>query len=119
MGPVPLRRAASLVLVGATRLGGLTGCKYSAALSKREVVVLFKPGATQAEHRLILASCSNVTNAIPEPMGNGKLVSELASNVRFRVDHASDAELAQLTECFTEPQFNSFVQSYDIPDLSH
>ena len=116
---MPLRRAAAAVLVTATLFGGLTGCKYAAALSKREVVVLFKPGATQAQHQLVLASCSNVANAVPEAMGNGKLVSELASNVRFRVDHASDAQLAQLFECFDEPQFKAFIQSYDIPDLSH
>ncbi|BEP15687.1 hypothetical protein acdb102_39980 [Acidothermaceae bacterium B102] len=116
---MPLRRVLACALVGASLLGGLTGCKYGDALSKREVVVLFKPGATQAQHRLLLASCSDVANAIPEPMGTGTMVSELASNVRFRVDKASDAELAQLTECFQKPQFASFVQSYDIPDLSH
>jgi hypothetical protein len=116
--PTP-RRAAAAALVAAALVGGLTGCKYSDALSKREAVVIFKPGATQAEHRLVLASCSDIPNAIPEPMGNGKLVSELDSNVRFRIDKISDADLAKLSLCFEQPQFESFVQSYDIPDTSH
>ena len=43
-------------------------------------------------------------------MGNGKLVSELMSNVRFRVDKASDADLNKLAQC--SEKF-AFVQSYD------
>jgi hypothetical protein len=116
---VSLRRLLACLLATASLLGGLTGCKYSDALSKREAVVIFKPGATQAEHRLVLASCSDIPNAVPEPMGNGKLVSELDSNVRFRIDKISDADLAKLSLCFEQPQFESFIQSYDIPDTSH
>jgi hypothetical protein len=53
---------------------------------------------------------------VPEAMGDGKLVSELASNVRFRIDKASDADLAKLSVCFE--QF-SFVKSYDPTDFGH
>jgi hypothetical protein len=110
---VPLRRVAALLLVCATVL---SGCRYSAALSKREVVVVFQPHATQAQHRLVLASCGNITDVAPEAMGNGQLPSELMSNVRFRIDHASDANLGRLYDCLL--QF-SFVLTSDIPDTSH
>jgi hypothetical protein len=113
---VPARRLTACLLVGATLL---SGCKYSAALSKREWVVIFKPGATQEQHRLVLAACSNIPHVVPEPMGNGTMVSELASNVRFRVDKASDADLAKLSQCFGQEKFASFVKSYDQPDTSH
>lgn len=96
---------------------GLAGCKYSDALDKREAVVIFKPGATQAQHRLVLASCSDVPDAVAEPMGNGTLVAELANNVRFRIDRISDANLAKLALCFG--RFPQFVKSWDIPDTSH
>jgi hypothetical protein len=109
------RRALAAVLTLAA-MSGVSACKYGAALSKREVVVIFKPGATQDQHRLVLASCGSIPHALPEAMGQGTLVSELASNVRYRVDKASDADMQKLVSCFQ--QF-SFVQSYDIPDLSH
>jgi hypothetical protein len=112
LSPRPL----ALTLAAVTLLGG---CKYSEALSKREWVVIFKPGATQEQHRQVLAACSNIPNVVPEPMGDGKLVSELASNVRFRVDKASDADLAALATCFAQPQFASFVKSYDPTDFGH
>jgi hypothetical protein len=113
---VPFTRSVALTLATATLLGG---CKYSEGLSKREWVVIFKPGATQVQHQQLLQACSNIPNVVPEPMGHGKLVSELASNVRFRVDKASDANLAALATCFGQPQFASFVQSYDPTDFGH
>jgi hypothetical protein len=107
------RRTVALSLAAATLLGG---CKYSAALGKREWVVIFKPGATQDQHKLVLASCSDIPHVAAEPMGDGKLVSELASNVRFRVDKATDADLAKLSVCFE--QF-PFVKSFDPTDFGH
>jgi hypothetical protein len=107
------RRTLALSLAAATLLGG---CKYSAALGKREWVVIFKPGATQDQHKLVLATCGNIPHVVPEAMGDGKLVSELDSNVRFRIDKATDADLAKLSVCFE--QF-SFVKSYDPTDFGH
>ena len=59
-------------------------------------MVIFKPGATQQQHQLVLASCGDIPNVVPEAMGNGKLESELAGNVRFRIDKATDGQLGQL-----------------------
>ncbi|MDX6226653.1 MAG: hypothetical protein QOI76_43 [Frankiales bacterium] len=109
-------RTLAVSLAAATLLGG---CKYSAALGKREWVVIFKPGATQDQHKLVLAGCSNIPHVDPEPMGTGQLVSELASNVRFRIDKASDADLARLSTCIGQPAFASFVKSYDPTDFGH
>jgi hypothetical protein len=110
---VPLRRTAALLLLAASVL---SGCKYGAALSKREAVVIFKPGATQAQHRLVLATCGDIPHAVAEPIGNGQQVAELASNVRYRIDKIDDANLNKLVLCIR--QFD-FVKSYDIPDTSH
>jgi hypothetical protein len=109
------RRALAGVLALAS-LTGLSGCKYGAALAKREWVVIFKPGATQDQHRVVLATCGNIPNVVPEAMGNGKLVSELDSNVRFRIDKATDGQLAQLVTCF---QRFDFIKSYDPTDFGH
>lgn len=114
MPPAP-RSLAALAAVLSLCVG-LGGCKYSEALAKREWVVIFKPGATQEQHKLVLATCSDIPHVDPEPIGNGTLVSELASNVRFRVDKASDGDLNKLALCFEK---FPFVQSYDPTDTSH
>ena len=98
---------------------GLSGCKYGAALGKREWVVIFKPGASQEQHKQVLAACSGIAHVDPEPMGTGTLVSERLSNVRFRVDKASDGDLAKLSICLGQDKFKAIVQSYDQPDTSH
>jgi hypothetical protein len=110
-------RTAASALAFALLVTGLGGCKYSKALGEQEWVVIFKPGATQAQHRLVLASCGDIPHVAPEPMGNGTMVSELDSNVRFRVDKASDADLAKLSTCLA--QFPTFVKSYDPTDFGH
>ena len=97
----------------------LSGCKYSKALGRQEWVVIFKPGATQQEHREVLAECTGIPHVDPEPMGDGTMVSELASNVRFEVDKASDADLAKLSGCLGQDKFASFVKSYDPTDFGH
>jgi hypothetical protein len=104
--------ALSLALLAAS-----TSCKYSQALEKREAVVLFQPGATQAQHRLVRSACSGIPGVVVEPMGHGKQVAELASNVRFRIDKADDAQLAQLSLCLRK--YPDIVLSFDIPDASH
>lgn len=97
----------------------MSGCKYSKALGEQEWVVIFKPGATQAEHRLVLNACGSLPHVAGEPMGTGTLESELDSNVRFRVDKADDADLAALSTCIGQPRFESFVKSYDPTDFGH
>ena len=42
---------------------------------------------------------SHVPQAIPEPLPTDHLASDLASDVRYRVDHASDGDLAKLQQC--------------------
>jgi hypothetical protein len=111
----PVRNLSREVIILAAVLS-LSGCKYSAALGKQEWVVIFKPAATQAQHQLVLAACSGIPHVQPEPIGNGRLVSELAANVRFRTDRATDADLAQLVTCF---QRFDFIQSYDPTDFGH
>lgn len=79
-------------------LGGLVGCgKYTA---QREVVVTFKPRATQAEHDAARAACTGVVaRSTPVPKPTSTLRSVQLHDVRFRVDSANDGELAQLYEC--------------------
>jgi hypothetical protein len=116
---VPTARRLALLSTASLLVVGLGGCKYAANLSKVEWVVIFKPGATQAQHRVVLDSCSNIPHVDPEPLGTGTLESEQLSNVRFRVDNATDADLAKLSVCLEQPQFATIVQSYDPTDPSH
>ena len=87
------------------------------ALSKRELVVHFDPTATSAQHRAALDGCAHVTpHASPEPFSTTGPVSNQINNVRFRIDHADDRDLAHLETCLSK---QPGVVGDDIPDLTN
>jgi hypothetical protein len=94
--------------VFACLLGGLpavmlTGCRQTASLSKQEVVVAFTLTATQADHARVWTLCQHVGGATPEPLvTTSKYPATLRSNVRFRVDHATNLQLQQLFDCLKQ-----------------
>lgn len=96
-------------------LAVLSGCNTS-ALTKREVVVYFKPSAPTSDQAAALKACAHASpEAIPEPIIKSNLVSDSVGDVRFRVDHADDKQLAILTECLNR---QPGVEGWDIPDLT-
>lgn len=104
------RTAAALVSVALVA----SGCgAYGAALREQEVVVYFKPEATQAVHAAARAACSDIPNVSPEPMIKSKYKSDMVADVRFRIDNASDADLAKLYSCLRNQKD---VVGVNIPD---
>ena len=58
------------------------------------------PGGYFSAVRLkVRAACSHVPQAVPEPLPTDHLASDIAYDVRYRVDHASDGDLAKLQQC--------------------
>jgi hypothetical protein len=107
------RFVAGVVAAGALIV--LSGCN-SSSLTKRELVVYFQQGAPQSEHVAALHACGHVTPAaVPEPIDTSNLLSNSVGNVRFRIDHADDKQIALLTECLNK---QPGVVGFDIPDLT-
>ncbi len=106
------RRAAAGVIAAALLLPTVAGCaKFNAALGQQEAVVSFKDGTSNATRLKVRAACSRVPQAIPEPLPTDHMASDLLNDVRYRVDHASDADLARLQQCLQ--RFRS-VAGFDI-----
>jgi hypothetical protein len=96
-----VRPATVASLLAVAVAGVIAGCgKYGA---QREVVVTFKPGATQAQHDAARTACTGVVaRSTPEPRPTSTLPSVRLNDVRFRVDAANDGELAKLYECLRQ-----------------
>lgn len=89
----------STLAVTALLLAGAVGCNAD-ALSKREIVVHFKADATDADHRAAQAACADAAPHVsPEPIVHSSYASTRVADVRFRVDHANDNDLAKLYIC--------------------
>ncbi|HVS68884.1 MAG TPA: hypothetical protein VHE56_10055 [Mycobacteriales bacterium] len=94
----------------------VSGCNAS-ALTKRELVVHFDAAATQAQHRAALEACAHATPAAtPEPFSTAGPASNLVGDVRFRIDHADDRDIATLETCLSR---QPGVQGDEIPDLTN
>jgi len=108
------------LLVVASGLLLLAGCggKLTRGLSVQEVVVYFSPSATPAQHAEVLHECSGIPGTTPEPLpGPSAPLSSRVYDVRFRVDHASNQQLARLLSCLSSHKSQG-VGGYDIPDTS-
>lgn len=107
---IPLAVAAGAILLAAA------GCN-SAALTKQELVVYFTADAPIADHAAALRACAHATpDATPEPMSTSSLPSASVGDVRFRIDHANDKDVALLTECLAK---QPGVKGVDVPDLTN
>lgn len=99
----PHRRTAVrlLALAGVTALASAACSQnFDAAMSKREVVVMFAPHATRAQQQQVRDACAKVTpRTVPEPMPTGDTGVNRRYAVRFRVDKATDGDLTKLDEC--------------------
>jgi hypothetical protein len=96
-----LPRVAALTIAGSLLVtAGLSGCaKFDAALGKQELVVNFKDGTTTATRLKVRAACSHIPEARPEALPTNHLASDHLYDVIYRVDNASNAQLARLDSC--------------------
>ena len=94
-------RVAALTVAGSLLVtAGLGGCaKFDAALGKQEAVVHFKDGTTTATRLKVRAACSHIPQARPEALPTDHLASDNLYDVIYRVDNASNAQLARLESC--------------------
>jgi hypothetical protein len=93
----------------------VSGCNTS-AFTKVELVVYFKPNAPTSDHAAALKACAHAApNATPEPIVKSTLVSDSVGDVRFRIDHANDKDIALLSECLNQ---QPGVLGIDTPDLT-
>jgi hypothetical protein len=96
----PALRAGAAAAGAALLLTAATGCaKFDAALGQQEAVVHFRDGTSNATRLKVRAACSHVPEAKPEPLPTDHMASDLLNNVRYRVDHATNADLARLQQC--------------------
>lgn len=100
-GRLGTRVVGALLAVGV--LVGVSGCRQTSGLSKQEVVVVFKSGATAADHTRVYNACKNLPGVDAEPLvTNSKYAATLLNNVRYRVDHATNYQLQQLYNCIAK-----------------
>ncbi|HEY7147676.1 MAG TPA: hypothetical protein VH637_25805 [Streptosporangiaceae bacterium] len=96
----PGRRACLAVLAAVTLAAGTAGCaKFNAALGQQWATVQFKPDTSVTTLLKVRAACSHVPNTRAEALPAKQDTASMIYALKYRTDHASDANLAQLQQC--------------------
>jgi DMSO/TMAO reductase YedYZ molybdopterin-dependent catalytic subunit len=92
--------AAAAVVLAALAVSGCA--KFDAAMSQQEAVVTFNSGTTQATMLKVGAACDKVPDATAETVPPSLNATSGTYDVRYRVDQASDADIALLSKCLSQ-----------------
>jgi hypothetical protein len=90
------RRGLGLVPAAALLVLSIAGCNAT----RRELVVHFSDSSTEQEHVAVLSACAHVAPHVsPEPIRLGRPGGDRSTDVRFRIDNATDRDIARLETC--------------------
>src|ERR1700761_4086855 len=105
VGRVRPRRMGRLAgaVAAAVALLALAGCaRFDAALGQRQAVVTFTTSATKAQKLNVRSACATVPNVTPQAVPSGGSSPYALQELTFEIDHASDANVAQLERCLAK-----------------
>ena len=91
---------AVLVLAAAAALAGCS--QFDAALGQRQAVVSFRPGTPVPQRLAVRSACAKVPAVTAQPLPSNLNSPYALQQLTFRIDHASDAEVAQLETCLAK-----------------
>jgi hypothetical protein len=98
-------RGRRLVTAGAILavLAALAGCsQFDAALGQRQAVVSFRDGTPVAQKLIVRATCAKVPAVTAPPLPSDLASRYALQQLTYRVDKASDADVAQLEKCLAK-----------------
>ena len=95
-GVVGLQAAGVIVAVAAV----LAGCsRFDAALGQRQAIVSFQPGTPVSQRLAVRSTCGKVPAVTAPPLPSDLNSPYALQTLTFRIDHASDADVARLETC--------------------
>lgn len=93
-----------LIVAAATvaAAAALTGCaQFDAALGQRQAVVSFKSGTPVSQRLAVRAACAKVPGATPQALPSDVSSPYALHQLTFQINHASNADVAQLEKCLS------------------
>jgi hypothetical protein len=81
----------------------LAGCaRFDAALGQRQAVVSFRDGTPVPQRLAVRSTCAKVPAVTAQPLPSDLSSPYALQQLTFRIDHASDADVAQLEKCLAK-----------------
>jgi len=105
---------AGLVLAAAA----LAGCsQFNAALGQRQAVVSFRPDTTVSQRLAVRSACSRLPAVTAQPLPADLNSPYALQQLTFRIDHATNAEVARLETCLAKFPTVAGVTLQDSTDM--
>jgi hypothetical protein len=91
---------ACLALAAAAALAGCS--QFDAALGQRQAVVSFQQGTPVPQRLAVRSACAKVPAVTAQPLPSDLSSPYALQQLTFQINHASDAEVAQLETCLAK-----------------
>ena len=111
-----LTAAGTAVVVAAVALAGCS--QFDAALGQRQAVVTFRPNTPVSQRLAVRSACGKLPEVTPPPVPSNLNSPYALQQLTFRVDHASDADIARLEKCLAKFPSVVGVTLQDSTDMS-
>jgi hypothetical protein len=81
----------------------LAGCsKFDAALGQRQALVTFKDGTSTAVRLHVRATCAELPQVTAAPLPPGGPTAYTLAQITYKINNASDADVARLEVCLSK-----------------
>jgi hypothetical protein len=104
------RRLAALVPL----LSVCAGCAWAASLKARETTVYFDRASTLEQRVAAREACLSFPHITAEPVATDSLSHRAQTEIRYRVDDASDYDLGQLNACLAKQPMFKTIQTVEL-----
>jgi len=103
VGGAPRARRLLVAGTAVVVVAALAGCsQFDAALGQRQAVVTFNPGTTVAQRMAVRAACAKPPNVTPQPLPSNMNSPYSLEQVIYRINQASNADVALLEKCLAK-----------------
>jgi hypothetical protein len=92
-----LAAAGTAVVAAAVALAGCS--QFDAALGQRQAVVTFRPDTPMSQRLAVRSACAKVPQVKAPPVPSDLNSPYALQRLTFRIDHATNADVARLEKC--------------------
>jgi hypothetical protein len=114
-----LTAAGTAVVAATVAAVSLAGCsQFDKALGQRQAVVTFRPDTPVSQRLAVRSACAKVPEVKAQPVPSDLNSPYALQQLTFRIDHATNADVARLEKCLARFPAVVGVTLQDQTDMS-
>ena len=112
------RRLTAAATAAVAAAAVLAGCsQFNEALGQRQAIVSFRPDTPLSQRLTVRSTCAKVPAVTAQPLPSDLNSPYALQQLTFRIDHASNADIARLEQCLAKFPAGAGVALQDSTDM--